>query len=150
VLLDSHEDAGWDAECRRIGTKFIVDVLTSPQWRDEMKRHGMRLRGARIDGDLDLVNAEIGTELWIGASRIEGNLDLTGAHLVRPLTLERTRVHGNFTAEQLRADSDVELTGSIFEQKFDISNILVKGDLYLRGSDPLKKDVFKGMCLRRK
>ena len=85
--LDSHADAGWDDACRKIPASFVTDVLTVPRLRERIGRHGLRIQGARIEGDLDLVNADVRGDLSIEASRIEGNLDLTGAHLAGLLSL---------------------------------------------------------------
>ena len=60
---------------------FVTDVLTVPRLRDRIGRHGVRLRGVRIDGDLDLANVSIGVDLRDHVSRIDETLNLTGAHL---------------------------------------------------------------------
>jgi hypothetical protein len=70
--LDPRTKIGWDDPCRQIPPKFLVDVLTVPEWRDRVARHWVRLRGVRIDGTIDLSDAEIKSEVWVDASRIEG------------------------------------------------------------------------------
>lgn len=107
--LDPHDNAGWDDPCRKIPAGFVTDVLTAPRWRDRIGRHGFRLQGARIDGDMDLANADIRTEVWIDASRIDGGVDLAGAHLTGVLSFRGTRVRGDFFAHRLHADSAIGL-----------------------------------------
>jgi hypothetical protein len=78
--LDPHARNGWDDPCRQIAPQFLIDVLTIPKWRDQVLRHRVRLRGARINGTIDLAYAEIMSELSINASRIEGQLLLNQSH----------------------------------------------------------------------
>lgn len=160
--LDSRADAGWDDACRKITASFISDVLTLPRWRDRIARHGLRLRGARIDGDLDLVNAEIRSDLWIDASRIEGKLDLTGAHLAGVLSLQRTMLHGDLAAERVRADaglllqdhaafrgdvilSSARIAGHVLmdsssvDGTVDASGLSVEGGVFLRNRATVKR-----------
>jgi hypothetical protein len=133
--LDSRKDAGWDDDCRRIRPEFITDVLTDPRWRDQIKRHGVRLRGARIAGTLDLSNAEIGAELSIDASRIDGTLDLTGAHLAHALSLKWTRVLGQLAAGSLRTDSSLHVSeGATFKSDVVLTEAKVGGSLEVIGS----------------
>lgn len=156
--LDPHnDDARWDVDCRRIGAKFIADVLTDPQCRDQIKRHGLRLQGARIDGDLDLVDAKIEAELKIKASRIDGKLHLTDAHFAHSLSLEGTRARGDLAGERLSVESDLSLfnharfegrviltdanvgnslglADSIFEKTVDGDGLFVRNNLYLHKS----------------
>jgi hypothetical protein len=122
--LDSHKDEGWNDDCRKIAATFVTDILTEPQLRGQIKRHGMRVRGARIDGLLDLVNAEIAAEVWIDRSRIDGDLALSEAHLTRLLSLGGTRIGGDFAAYSLRADGTLYLSDSA----------TFKGDVVLRGA----------------
>ena len=122
--LDPHEDAGWDDACRKIPAGFITDVLTVPRWRDRIGRHGLRLRGARIDGELDLANVDIRPDLLLEAGRIEGGLDLTGAHLAGLLSLRGTQLRGGFAAARLRADNGLLLR----------DRATFKGDLTLNGA----------------
>ena len=155
--LDSHADAGWDDTCRKIPASVVADVLTNPRLRDRIGRHGFRLQGARIDGDLDLANASIGVDLGIDASRIDGSLNLTGAHLAGILSLQRTQVNGDFAAERLRADANLflrdhatfkgnvrllggkiggqlNMDGSAFAGTITADSLSVETSLFLRGA----------------
>lgn len=162
--LDSHDDAGWDDACRKIPAGFVADVLTVPRWRDRIGRHGFRLLGARIDGDVDLANADIRPDLLIDASRIEGTLNLTGAHLAGVLSLRGTQVHGDFAGDRMRADSglflgdratitgnvilrsakvgvQVAMDGATVEGTVDADSLSLEGSLFLRNGAMVKGNV---------
>jgi hypothetical protein len=162
--LEPHTDAGWNDDCRKIGAKFIINVLTDPRWRDQIKQHGVHIQGARINNNLDLIDAEIGAELEIKASRIDGNLDLTGTHFSRSLSLHGTRIRGNFAAPRLRADSslylrdaawvegdvglrgakvggDMEINDSTFDKTVDGTSLSVGGNLYAGEKAFFKRNV---------
>lgn len=57
--LDPNTQAGWDDPCRQIPPQFLVDMLTVPKWRDQLSRYGVQLLGARINGPIDLSDAEV-------------------------------------------------------------------------------------------
>jgi hypothetical protein len=81
--LDPHSPDGWDDPCREVSPQFLVDVLTEPKWRNRIAQHGVRLRGTRIKGDIDLEDVEIVGEFWLEGSRLDGGLDLNDAHITQ-------------------------------------------------------------------
>lgn len=162
--LNAHDDAGWDDACRKIPAGFLADVLTVARWRDRIGRHGVRLQGARIDGDLDLSYAEIRAALWLDASRIEGTLNLTGARLAGLLSLQRSQLRGDFAADRLRAEAslflqdhagfkgnlslsdariggDLVMGASVFDGNVDLSSMTVDGGVFLHGGAVFNGDV---------
>jgi hypothetical protein len=58
----------------------LIDVLTVSKWRDQLRRHRVRLCGVRIDGTIDLSDTDISSELWVAARGIKGNLILASSH----------------------------------------------------------------------
>src|SRR3954451_10167172 len=92
--LDPHEEAGWDNHCRQISPQFLIDILTIPKWRDQIRQSRVALVGARIKGDLDLAMTEITTALSLAASRIEGALYLMDARLKRLVLLNGSVITG--------------------------------------------------------
>jgi hypothetical protein len=55
-LLDRKEagDANWQNECRKLSSRFLQDLFTMASWRDAVPFVGVRIKGARITGDIDL------------------------------------------------------------------------------------------------
>jgi hypothetical protein len=105
--LDTHDKTGWDDPCRQISPEFLVKLVTDPKFRDQVPQHGARLRGAHVNGTIDLSQIDAKPELWIDASRIDGDLYLSDSHWHQLLSLRGTTITGNLSAERLRADSDV-------------------------------------------
>ena len=101
--------ANMDDPCRRISPQFMVDVLTVPKLRQEIARRHVRLRGVRVNGTIDLSDADITSEVRIDASRIEGSVILNGSHWDRFLSLEGSTVAGDFSATEMHTESDVLL-----------------------------------------
>ena len=122
--LDPHDKTGWDDPCRQVAAKFVVDVLTHPQWRDQLARPIVRLRGARIDGPINLADTEITPEVWIDASRIEGDLILDDSHWKRLLSLQGSTIAGRVSGNRMESESTILLRG----------NAAIEGDVDLRGA----------------
>ena len=51
--------------CRALSASFLIDVLTRAPWRQQVPYAGIRLMGARIEGDIDLKNAKLDRPLFI-------------------------------------------------------------------------------------
>jgi hypothetical protein len=129
-LLNPHEKKGWDHPCRQMPPKFLVEVLTLPKWSDQVVLHRVRLRGVRIDGNIDLSNAEITSEVWIDVSRIEGHLNLAYSHWGQPFSLRGSALAGELFADGMRAESVIALSDhAAIEGLVDLRGAKVGGDL---------------------
>jgi hypothetical protein len=131
--FDPHVSTGWDDPCRQIPSQFLVSVLTKPEFRDHVPRHRVGLRGARINGTIDLMDAEVTPELRVNASRIDGNLLLTDSHWTRSLSLEGSTVVGVLSAERMRTDH-VILNNALFGGEVGLSYAKIEGSLEIEGS----------------
>jgi cytoskeletal protein CcmA (bactofilin family) len=159
--LDPRKDDGWNDSCRRIPAQFLQDLLTNPKRQAEVARlHRVRFRGVRIDGEVDLSDADIDDDVWIDGSRIEGGLNLDDSHWSRYLSLDGSKVSGMLRAERMRcgalywrravfgrvdlADAKVGgqlvMSGSSFDGTVDADSLSVGGDLLMR-EDTKFKDV---------
>ena len=99
--LDIHkrDDDRWRASCRRINPTLLRALLTQPDLADHTP-HGVRIIGARIDGDLDLEDAVVRTaEVVLEGSRINA-VDLNDARLDGALSLQGTLIDGRLTGER--------------------------------------------------
>lgn len=134
--LDSHKDDGWDADCRRLSPQFIVDILTKPALLTQIRQHGVRVRGSRIAGAIDLSDVDIVPALWLDASRIDGTFQLADARFHHVLSLEGTRIDGGFHAQRVEINSALFLrdaatvTGDVL-----LMGSKIDGDLSLSGSE---------------
>jgi hypothetical protein len=90
--LDIHkrDDDRWRAACRRVDPALLRALLTQPDLADHAP-HGVRIRGARIDGNLDLWDAHVRAEVWLAGSRIAGSAVLVDARLDGSLSLSVAR-----------------------------------------------------------
>jgi hypothetical protein len=133
--FDPHNEKGWDDQCRQISAKFLVDILTDAKLRNQIPRNQVRLQGIRINGDIDLTNAEITAELWIDSSRIDGKLLLDGSHWTRLLSVQNSILNQGVSAARMRSESDLRLrrdpqvTGEV-----DLFDAKIGGDLILDSS----------------
>jgi hypothetical protein len=146
--LDSHVSAGWNDPCRQIPAQFLLSVLTKPEFRDRVPRHRVGFRGAHITGTLDLMDAEITSQVRINESRIDGNLILTDSRWGRSISLEGSTVIGKFSAQRMHADSLVLLrNNSLFEGEVDLSYAKIDGNLEMGGSTFIKGMVANSLHL---
>jgi hypothetical protein len=146
--LDPHLKDGWDHTCRQIPPKFLVDVLTVPKWRDQVLRRHVRLRGVRIDGSIDLSNAEITSEVWIDVSRIEGHLNLAYSHWGQPLSLRGSTLAGELFADGMRAEGVIALGDhAVIEGVVDLRGAKVGGDLEMDTSSFAKEVIASSLSV---
>ena len=75
LSIYQRKDPLWQAPCRRVDPDLLRALLTQPDLADHAP-HGVLIRGAHIDGDLDLHDAHVrAAEVWLEASWIAGNAD---------------------------------------------------------------------------
>src|ERR1700730_12136687 len=63
------EDANWQNDCRKLSASFLQDLLTQAPWREAVPFEGVRIKGARIVGDINLENAKLIRPIEIFDSR---------------------------------------------------------------------------------
>ena len=164
------EDARWRNRCRKVPSRFLANMLTQSPWREAVPRAGVRIKGARIVGDVDLANAKLIRPIEIIESRIEGAINLSHARTDSLILLDRSLMVGNFDAEGLhdesslsladgaafksvmrltgaKIDGGVDMTGVSFYGALKASSLEVGGDL-LMYSDDQNKASFKEVDLR--
>lgn len=121
----------WGAD-RRIGADFIAWLCTSPKAAAMVTHKGVRVRGVRVEGVLDLANARVPFPLAIVASYIPGVVDCSGAEL-DSLDFDGSSV-GVINGRSARVTVDVRLRNLPGALKLDLSNGRIGGDLDLSGS----------------
>jgi uncharacterized protein YjbI with pentapeptide repeats len=137
----NEEDANWQNDCRKLSARFLQDLLTRAPWRDAVPFEGVRIKGARIAGDVDLENAKLIRPIEIFGSRIEGAINLRRARTDSLVWLDGSLMIGTFAADGLHAESKlflrhgavfksyVRLTGASFEGNVDMTGASFEGTL---------------------
>ena len=102
-------DARWAASCRAVNPDMLRAMLARPALADSAP-HGVRLRGARIDGTLNLDDIHItAAEFTLIDCSLAGDLILSSAHLDGGLWIRGTAISGRIDARSLRVDHGMEI-----------------------------------------
>jgi hypothetical protein len=104
---DPAVEAGWD-DARTLTGVFIVELCLSVKKGTRSFPRGIRIRGARIEGKIDLSTASVDTLLLLERCRIDGDVMLRDSS-TRLVNLSGTRVLGHVSADRLRSSAGVYL-----------------------------------------
>jgi hypothetical protein len=146
--LDIHkrDDAGWSAPCRRVDPVLLRALLTQPDLADHTP-HGVRIIGARIDGDLDLEDALVRTmEVVLDRSWIS-SVDLNDARLEGALSLNGTLIDGRLTGQRAFISSVVLMDGAVFSGPVDLHGAHVEGEIGMVGASIADHQTFEAELL---
>jgi uncharacterized protein YjbI with pentapeptide repeats len=144
TLDPTKDDDHWNDKCRRISAAFIGDVLTREPWHSQIPLAGVNIVGARIEGNIDLINAGLNRLLSITRSRIERDVNLNRARTDSLIVLDGSRVAGDVWADQLRSESSLWLRSAILKRRtwlaygeidvnVELSGAIVQGTLNADG-----------------
>jgi len=119
--------SGWDAT-RTLPAEFIVRLCTTPKASSGFVR-GIRIKGARIVGEIDLTTATLETLLLLERCRIEGRISLRDA-TTRLVNFAGSRVMGEIDADRLTSKGGVYLRhGFVCESFVRLSAAVIEGDV---------------------
>ncbi|HEX3992082.1 MAG TPA: hypothetical protein VHX39_13000, partial [Acetobacteraceae bacterium] len=124
--LDPHstDDPRWSANCRSVDPDILRALLVRPGLADAAP-HGVRLRGARVDGTLNLDDVHVtAVEFTLIDSSLAGDLILTTARLDGGLIIDNTVISGRLNAGTARIDRGI----------FIRNKTLIAGELGLDGT----------------
>jgi hypothetical protein len=124
-------------------------------YRSALTRRGVRIMGAHFDEMVDLQNAELQHQLWLGESILDqganfsglkasglvslegstiwGDLNLNGAEVGGDLLLDGCALFGNVQSESAIVHGEMRLSGSVVGGKFDGVAMKVDRSLSLDG-----------------
>ena len=88
---------------------------------DVLPFQGLRIIGARIEGDVDLEDARVAVPIKIVASRVDGSVTLSRIRTEAVISLERSRIGGDLAAAGLRADADLLASGTTVTGDVDLT-----------------------------
>jgi hypothetical protein len=102
----------WKQDCRRISGAFLVDLLTRESLRKLVPFAGIKIIGARIDGDINLQNAQFDRAIFIYGSFIEGDINLAGARAESIVAFVDSSIAGKFDALQFYGKLSLDLSSA--------------------------------------
>ena len=139
--------------CRILGAGFLRTVLTRDPYRSAVPPEGVRISGARFDGDVDLRDAVLVRVLGIFDSRFRGKLvmnrlrtpttiSFTGSTIAGELSMDSVVIEGNLNMTKAEfgvvvlktADisGSISLTGSRVTGGLNMNGARIGGALYMR------------------
>ena len=135
-----HESMNEWGPARTVRAVVLRQLLVEPQRPVHSK--GVRLRGARISGRLDLESATVRCPLLLEDCYLDGPesvvLDYATVHLI---VLSRCRVVGGLTADLLVVTKGLDLGGSAFEGVVRLLGAEITGQLSFRGAKLTGTDI---------
>jgi cytoskeletal protein CcmA (bactofilin family) len=120
-------------ESRILSSKFLETILLEDKYRSVLTRHGVRIIGARFKERVDLVNADLGHELWLNNSLLEQGADFSGAKSSNLLSFDGSKATGPFTANWSRIDQALNMRKARFAD-IAMGSTHIGGMLELDGS----------------
>jgi hypothetical protein len=128
------DDANWRDDCRELPARFLEDLLTRAPRRDVVPFAGVRIRGARIVGKIDLENAKLIRPIEILGSRIEGAINLSDSRTDSLIMLDGSLMVGDFAADSLHAESDLFLADTAFKSGVSLNGAKIDGLVNMIGA----------------
>jgi hypothetical protein len=125
---DTATPADWPTE-RTLTSAFIVKLCVESNIVPSPFPRGIRIKGARITGELDLSNATIAGLLRLEHCRIESGISLRDS-TTKLVNFAGSRVCGSIEADRLRSTGGVYLRKGFYcEQLVRLSAATIAGDL---------------------
>jgi len=128
------EGVNWRDDCRTLSSGFLQDLLTQAPWREALPFAGVRIKGARIVGDVDLANAKLIRPIEIADSRIEDGIILYRARTDSVIGLVDSQMNGKFAADSLHAESDLFLYNATFKDDVSLNGAKIDGLVNMIGA----------------
>ncbi len=143
--IDFNNTSSWGPEYI-VNASFIRKLCTEPDLAPKIQPHGIRIRGARIVGNIDLNSLSIPFNIFLNECSIPNALDLRHA-TVRSLDLSGSQTIG-IDADQLTVSGDMRLAdGFSTDGSVCLMGAKILGDLVCtRGcfdNQNNQKDIFK-------
>lgn len=100
----------------RVLTKqFIETILTDDKYRSTLKRHGVRITGARFPELFDLQNVKLEVELWFEQCQFDNGVDLSFLQASQPVAFNHSKVMKSLTFYSAQFASDLWVRGSFVD-----------------------------------
>src|SRR5262249_9466462 len=100
---------------RVLSKQFIQTILTDDKYRHALKRHGVRVTGARFDKHFDLQNVKLEVELWFEQCEFDDGVDLSYLQSSQPVAFNRSRVKGSLNFYSMQLVPDLWVSDSVVD-----------------------------------
>jgi hypothetical protein len=129
------DDDRWRSACRRVDPVQLRALLTQPDLADRTP-HGVAIRGAYIDGNLNLDDARVrAVEVSIEECWLAGDLVLTDAHLDGVLDLDRALITGQINSLNAFVSNRLTLNHTLVHGDFDGNSMRIGKYILMRGAE---------------
>ena len=125
-------------ESRILRPDFLETILFSDAYRRSLKRHGVRILGARLTENLDLENARLEIDFRLRRSLLEKGANFSGLRSAYPIDLEGSKIIGLLRMDRLRVESGLSMRWGEFSE-VSLADAQVGGQLALRGANITKQ-----------
>ena len=140
VLEDSGggwlEEAQLDAR-RRLGARFLREILTQEPFRSVVPYEGIRIRGAHFDEGVDLRDVVLDRVLEISDSRLVGTVILNRLRTSTSVSFAGSRFEGGLWLDSAEIGGDLVMTNGVYHdielKTAKIGSELAMGESRVRG-----------------
>jgi hypothetical protein len=112
-VIDPRETALPDN--RVLSKQFIETILTEDKYRSALKRHGIRITGARFKEQFDLQNVKLEVELWFEQCQFDDGVDLSFLQSSQPVAFNHSKVTKSLKFYAAQLASDLWVQGSVVD-----------------------------------
>jgi hypothetical protein len=129
-------------ENRILRSSFIATLFIEEKYLNEIKRHGLRVNGARFAEPLEL-HLTLTGQLWLDRCQFDKGADLAWLRSTQPIGFNNSTIRGGLTLFEARIAADLQmvdtriggadLSGARIEGNLDFSGSHVTGPLVMNG-----------------
>lgn len=129
----------WQAPCRQLDASFVADLLTKERRIGAISHQGVRLKGARITGKIDLESTSLHKAFEVYDSKLEGEINLRFAETDKVMQFGGSQIRGVVDAGGFRAKSDFDFTNVSVRERgrkelFRQKDIIILRDAHIDGN----------------
>jgi hypothetical protein len=100
---------------RVLRKQFIETILAEEKYRNALKRHGVRITGARFEEQFDLQNVKLEVELWFEQCQFDKGVDLSFLQSSQPVAFNHSKVTKFLKFYSAQLASDLWVLGSVVD-----------------------------------
>jgi len=116
-------------ENRRLGARFLVELLSGGLTAVVVHRRGIRIENAVVSDPLDLQDAEVSPKVGLMGFIFKGPVTCRDAYFKKHLNLSGSKFSGIVDCQRLRVEGTLFTEGTTFEGPVDLSGGQIRGQL---------------------